>query len=194
MARRRAGAGLCRRQVGVEPARAAEDLTEADVDRAFDDGSILRTHILRPTWHFVAPADIRWMLALTGPRVLAANRSLLPEERAGRQEPRAQPQGDRPRPRRRRAPDARGARGGPGARRPHGRRPAAGLPDDGCGARAGDLQRTASGQAVHLRPPRRARASCAHARRQTRRSPSSPRATSRATGRQRCATSCGGPD
>ena len=33
----------------------------------------MRTHILRPTWHFVAPADIRWMLALTGPRVLAGN-------------------------------------------------------------------------------------------------------------------------
>jgi Winged helix DNA-binding domain len=52
----------------------APGLTEKDVDRAFDDGKILRTHILRPTWHFVAPADIRWMLALTGPRVLAGNR------------------------------------------------------------------------------------------------------------------------
>ena len=28
---------------------------------------------MRPTWHFVAPADIRWLLALTGPRVQAAN-------------------------------------------------------------------------------------------------------------------------
>lgn len=46
-------------------------LTEADVDRAFTDGSILRTHVLRPTWHFVSPKDIRWMLALTAPRVLA---------------------------------------------------------------------------------------------------------------------------
>ncbi len=44
-------------------------LTEADVDRAFDDGTIVRTHILRPTWHFVAPEDIRWMQKLTGPRV-----------------------------------------------------------------------------------------------------------------------------
>jgi hypothetical protein len=44
-------------------------LTDAEVDRAFDEGRILRTHILRPTWHFVAPADIRWMLALTAPRV-----------------------------------------------------------------------------------------------------------------------------
>ena len=43
--------------------------TDADVERAIISGSILRTHVLRPTWHFVAAADIRWMLALTGPRV-----------------------------------------------------------------------------------------------------------------------------
>ena len=40
-----------------------------DIDRAFAAGEILRTHVLRPTWHFVTPADIRWMLELTGPRV-----------------------------------------------------------------------------------------------------------------------------
>jgi hypothetical protein len=55
--------------VGQRTARAVD----ADVERAFDRGAILRTHVLRPTWHFVAPADIRWMLALTGPRVHAAN-------------------------------------------------------------------------------------------------------------------------
>ena len=44
-------------------------VTDTELDRAFDAGEILRTHVLRPTWHFVAPADIRWMLALTGPRV-----------------------------------------------------------------------------------------------------------------------------
>lgn len=49
-------------------------LTDADVDRAFNDGAILRTHALRPTWHFVAPADIRWILSLTGPRVQVGNR------------------------------------------------------------------------------------------------------------------------
>jgi Winged helix DNA-binding domain len=48
------------------------DLVDADVERAFNEGSILRTHVLRPTWHFVAPADIRWMLALTRSRVNAA--------------------------------------------------------------------------------------------------------------------------
>ena len=31
---------------------------------------------MRPTWHFVAPADIRWLLALTAPRVHVANASM----------------------------------------------------------------------------------------------------------------------
>lgn len=44
-------------------------LTLADVDRALAEGAIVRTHVLRPTWHFVTPADLRWMLALTGPRI-----------------------------------------------------------------------------------------------------------------------------
>ena len=46
-------------------------LTDAAVERAFDEGSLLRTHVLRPTWHFVTAADIRWLLALTGPRIMA---------------------------------------------------------------------------------------------------------------------------
>jgi len=44
-------------------------VTEANVDAAFNDGRILRTHVLRPTWHFVLPTDIRWMLRLTAPRI-----------------------------------------------------------------------------------------------------------------------------
>lgn len=47
--------------------------TEDVVERAFTEGSILRTHVLRPTWHFVTPADIRWLLALTAPRVHIAS-------------------------------------------------------------------------------------------------------------------------
>jgi hypothetical protein len=43
---------------------------EPEIERAFEDGRILRTHVMRPTWHFVTPADIRWLLDLTGPRVL----------------------------------------------------------------------------------------------------------------------------
>jgi hypothetical protein len=45
---------------------------DATIERAFADGRILRTHVLRPTWHFVTPADIRWMLTLTAPRVHAS--------------------------------------------------------------------------------------------------------------------------
>lgn len=43
--------------------------TYADVRAEHDHGAFLRTHILRPTWHFVAPEDLRWILALTSPRV-----------------------------------------------------------------------------------------------------------------------------
>ena len=43
--------------------------TEADLDLLFDAGAILRTHVMRPTWHFVLPEDIRWLLHLTGRRV-----------------------------------------------------------------------------------------------------------------------------
>ena len=43
------------------------------IEQAIASGAILRTHIMRPTWHFVTPADIRWMLMLTAPRVLAAS-------------------------------------------------------------------------------------------------------------------------
>lgn len=46
---------------------------DADVEAAFNAGAIIRTHLLRPTWHFVDPADLRWLLALTGPRVHAMN-------------------------------------------------------------------------------------------------------------------------
>jgi len=46
---------------------------DAAVEAAFDAGEILRTHVLRPTWHFVTPADIRWMLTLTAPRVHAVS-------------------------------------------------------------------------------------------------------------------------
>lgn len=45
---------------------------DADVEAACRAGRILRTHVLRPTWHFVLPDDIRWMLGLTAPRVRRA--------------------------------------------------------------------------------------------------------------------------
>lgn len=51
----------------------APSLTDAAIQAAFDEGAILRTHFMRPTWHFVTPADIRWMVALTAPRVHAVS-------------------------------------------------------------------------------------------------------------------------
>jgi hypothetical protein len=56
---------------GAKPDGAGRHWTDAAVQQAFNEGRILRTHILRPTWHFVAPADIHWMLALTAPRIAA---------------------------------------------------------------------------------------------------------------------------
>src|SRR5437773_5551309 len=52
-------------------AQRTRSATDAELEKEISDGSILRTHVLRPTWHFVAPHDIRWMLALTAPRVKA---------------------------------------------------------------------------------------------------------------------------
>ena len=49
--------------------RMREGTRVSDVERAFTEGRILRTHVMRPTWHFVARDDIRWMQALTAPRV-----------------------------------------------------------------------------------------------------------------------------
>jgi hypothetical protein len=48
-------------------------LHDADVDQALARGEILRTHILRPTWHFVTPNDIRSFLRLTGPRIISGS-------------------------------------------------------------------------------------------------------------------------
>jgi hypothetical protein len=41
----------------------------ADLATLLDDGAIVRTHVLRPTWHFVRAEDIGWLLDLTAPRV-----------------------------------------------------------------------------------------------------------------------------
>lgn len=43
--------------------------SHASVLAAHASGSYVRTHILRPTWHYVAVEDLRWLLALTSARV-----------------------------------------------------------------------------------------------------------------------------
>jgi DNA glycosylase AlkZ-like len=51
-------------------------LRAAEVQAEFDRGNFLRTHILRPTWHFVAAEDIRWILEVTAPRVQKLNQTI----------------------------------------------------------------------------------------------------------------------
>jgi len=45
------------------------EATEKEIEEAINSGKIIRTHILRPTWHFVAAEDIHWMLDVSGPQV-----------------------------------------------------------------------------------------------------------------------------
>jgi len=42
---------------------------QADLVALLDEGAVVRTHVLRPTWHFVLAEDIGWLVDLTGPRV-----------------------------------------------------------------------------------------------------------------------------
>jgi hypothetical protein len=50
-------------------AQRLQGATDAIIERSFANGDIIRTHVMRPTWHFVSPKDVRWMLELTAPRV-----------------------------------------------------------------------------------------------------------------------------
>jgi hypothetical protein len=43
--------------------------TEKSIDAAINSGEIIRTHVLRPTWHFVSADDVYWMLELSAPRL-----------------------------------------------------------------------------------------------------------------------------
>lgn len=43
--------------------------TEKMIEQAIDKGEIIRTHLLRPTWHLVSADDVRWMLELTAPGI-----------------------------------------------------------------------------------------------------------------------------
>jgi hypothetical protein len=57
---------MCKWAVGLR----LPGTTLATVNTALDKGQILRTHILRPTWHLVSAADLHWMLALAAPQLL----------------------------------------------------------------------------------------------------------------------------
>lgn len=43
--------------------------TLVTVEKAINEGEIIRSHLLRPTWHFVSSEDFRWMLDLSGQKI-----------------------------------------------------------------------------------------------------------------------------
>ena len=51
--------------------RLSEDVTDSAVESAIAEGTILRMHVMRWTWQLVLPEDIRWMLPLVAPRLIA---------------------------------------------------------------------------------------------------------------------------
>lgn len=57
-------APMARWSIGM---RSAAD--DGVVSRAVDEGRLVRTHVLRPTWHYVLPEDLRWLLALSAARI-----------------------------------------------------------------------------------------------------------------------------
>ncbi|MFC8040476.1 winged helix DNA-binding domain-containing protein [Paenarthrobacter sp. NPDC057355] len=62
--------------------------TAAIVEQDVADGTILRTHILRPTWHFVHRDDLGWLMGLSAARLHQGNKGMyrqtgVDEEAAG---------------------------------------------------------------------------------------------------------------
>jgi phage anti-repressor protein len=49
--------------------------TDRIVEESIDKGDVIRTHLLRPTWHLVSADDIYWMLELTAPQIKTLMRS-----------------------------------------------------------------------------------------------------------------------
>ncbi len=52
-----------------------DDSTNTQIDTAINKGEILRTHLLRPTWHFVSAEDIYWIIELAAPQIKSLIRS-----------------------------------------------------------------------------------------------------------------------
>jgi hypothetical protein len=63
--------GMSKWAIGVR----LKSATVRDVETALNQGKILRTHVMRPTWHLVAAEDIRWMLQLSGERIKSSSAS-----------------------------------------------------------------------------------------------------------------------
>lgn len=49
--------------------------TDKKVQDALDKGRIIRTHLMRPTWHLVCAEDVHWLLGLTAPQILQLSKS-----------------------------------------------------------------------------------------------------------------------
>lgn len=62
---------MCKWAIGIR----VPGSTDHGIEKAISDGKIIRTHVLRPTWHLVSPDDIRWMLALTAPHIKPLTKS-----------------------------------------------------------------------------------------------------------------------
>ncbi|WP_435741677.1 winged helix DNA-binding domain-containing protein [Nocardioides sp. SYSU DS0663] len=56
-------------QAGWAVAARTSEPDGADLARLLDEGRVIRTHVLRPTWHYVRAEDTRWLLELTAPRI-----------------------------------------------------------------------------------------------------------------------------
>lgn len=50
-------------------------LTEEQIESDFNQGEIIRTHLMRPTWHFVSSDDIYWLLELTAKQIKSTTKS-----------------------------------------------------------------------------------------------------------------------
>jgi hypothetical protein len=50
-------------------------LTEKQIETAFNQGEIIRTHLMRPTWHFVSADDIYWLLEFTAKQIKSITKS-----------------------------------------------------------------------------------------------------------------------
>ena len=58
-------AAMVKWAIGIRLAGSTNQL----VEQAIADGEILRTHLMRPTWHYVTPEDIQWLLKLTASQI-----------------------------------------------------------------------------------------------------------------------------
>jgi hypothetical protein len=63
--------GMVKWAVGIR----TQNTTVLDFDDAFNRGEIIRTHLMRPTWHLVSADDIYWLLELTAPRIKSGMKS-----------------------------------------------------------------------------------------------------------------------